>query len=1220
MANPIGAVYLAVLPDLAGFGRETARQLGAPVRQAAAQAGRQASDTLGREGTRAGQTFGSKVSGAARSGLGKLRTVGTAAGAAAGAALAAGVSSALDVQDARATMQAQLGLTRKDAAAAGKAAGSLYAHAYGSSMQEVNGAVTSVIRNMDGMRGASAGALEQTTGRALTLARVMDADVGDVTRSVSQLMRTGLARSAGEAFDLITRGAQAGVDKSGDLLDTVNEYSVQWKKLGLTGPAAMGLLSQAIKAGARDSDVAADALKEFSIRAVDGSKTSAAGFAALGLDARQMTATFAKGGPAAAAGLETVLTRLRAVKDPADRSAAAVALFGTQAEDLGASLLAMDPGKAIAALGTLQGATDQAGRALGETSQARFTAFKRGLQQSVTDAIVNDGLPALSQLQKAGSSLGISPSGLVAAGAAVAGLAVGAKTVAATYGAARTVVSATSTVVSGAGAAWDTLRLRALYAGDAARKGGTMVRAAGTSVAGAGRAVWSTTTSLAAMTAGWVRSGAAATTSAAKQGGAWIANTTRAAWSAAASLGAMAAGYARAGIAATTSAARQLAAAAAAGAVRLAVISWTAAQWLLNAALAANPVGLVVLALVALGAVFVVLWKRSETFRSIVLGAWSAIKAGTDAIWNGGVKAVLLAVWQVISTVARIYIAIYKAIFLAAWWAIKNGAVLAWNVIKAVLTGMWKSISAVARFYIAIYSAIFSAAWKAIKWAASTAWGGIKAVIGGTLNAIRAGFDTSVTAIKRIWGGLKKVAADPVRFVAQTVYQGGIKRVWDALATKVGLPKLPDAPKFATGGVLGGYTPGHDSVMALLSPGEGILRPEAVRYLGAGWVHGINKAARQGQLGGPSRFAGGGIVGTIGHAVGGFIHEGEDLFTRGLVAAARAALNPIVRASESSPLSRTGWGQLITRVPRTAVDGVLGFFAKHESAWMNKLGPGNVVKVAVSQIGQGDRPGTENSNKYNDFWNYGPGTAWCANFVSWVLNKAGAGGRYPGYPSAAVAVYSGAMRKVPRDQARPGDLGFYEGAGRSHINIIERNDHGSLITIGGNEGHYVRRARRNDQSSVGRPKYARGGVVPLAEAASVFGKRDEDRRDRRDPLASLYRQIGPRTAALVSRALSAVRPMATGGIVTRPTLALVGEAGAELVAPLRGGTGDAARALAALPRPGARTPGSSSAGRSAPPPEIRVFIGDRELTDIVRVEIDAADDELSRQLYTRGVA
>lgn len=51
-----------------------------------------------------------------------------------------------------------------------------------------------------------------------------------------------------------------------------------------------------------------------------------------------------------------------------------------------------------------------------------------------------------------------------------------------------------------------------------------------------------------------------------------------------------------------------------------------AAQWLLNAAMLANPFVLIVAAIILLVAAIVLLWKKSETFRTIIKGLWSAIQ------------------------------------------------------------------------------------------------------------------------------------------------------------------------------------------------------------------------------------------------------------------------------------------------------------------------------------------------------------------------------------------------------------------------------------------------------------------------------------------------------------------------------------------------------------------------------------------------------------------
>ncbi|MBI4941854.1 MAG: hypothetical protein HY830_14010 [Actinobacteria bacterium] len=60
----------------------------------------------------------------------------------------------------------------------------------------------------------------------------------------------------------------------------------------------------------------------------------------------------------------------------------------------------------------------------------------------------------------------------------------------------------------------------------------------------------------------------------------------------------------------------------------------TAAQWLLNAAMTANPIGIVIVAVVALVAAVVIAYKKSETFRRIVQGAFRGVLAAASAVWG----------------------------------------------------------------------------------------------------------------------------------------------------------------------------------------------------------------------------------------------------------------------------------------------------------------------------------------------------------------------------------------------------------------------------------------------------------------------------------------------------------------------------------------------------------------------------------------------------------
>ena len=152
------------------------------------------------------------------------------------------------------------------------------------------------------------------------------------------------------------------------------------------------------------------------------------------------------------------------------------------------------------------------------------------------------------------------------------------------------------------------------------------------------------------------------------------------------------------------------------------------------------------------------------------------------------------------------------------------------------------------------------------------------------LDVLKGWFRTTVDNIGRIWDGIKEKTKAPVQFVVDVVYNGGIRKAWNAVAGLVGLDKLKEI-KFATGGILPGYTPGRDPYTFVepstgmrigLSGGEAILRPEATRALGKDWVDNVNSAARKGGAAGVrdrlkhSHFATGGIIDLGNFAGGGF--------------------------------------------------------------------------------------------------------------------------------------------------------------------------------------------------------------------------------------------------------------------------------------------------------------------------------------------------------------
>ncbi|MBO2456561.1 phage tail tape measure protein [Actinomadura violacea] len=322
-----------------------------------------------------------------------------AAGTVVGGVLMKGLEGALEKQDAMAKLKASVGAFGPDASRLGKIAGTLYSHGYGESMGEVTESIQAVIQQLGGMRSASKQDIQAVSASAMDLANIMGEDVGNVIQSVSQMLRTGMASSAKQAFDILTVGIQQGGNKAEDLLDTFNEYSTQFRRLGLDGKTAMALISQGLKAGARDSDQVADAIGQFGELALTGGSSIDAAFKSIGLNSDVMAKKIGKGGSSAKEALAQTLNALRGTKDEQVRLNAATALFGDPGTVMGAALFALDPaGKAASqALGKVSGAADKASKTLHQTASQNLTRFQRTMKTKVTDFMGGQVLPGLTK-------------------------------------------------------------------------------------------------------------------------------------------------------------------------------------------------------------------------------------------------------------------------------------------------------------------------------------------------------------------------------------------------------------------------------------------------------------------------------------------------------------------------------------------------------------------------------------------------------------------------------------------------------------------------------------------------------------------------------------------------------------------------------------------------------------------------------------------------------
>ena len=211
----------------------------------------------------------------------------------------------------------------------------IYGDNFGDGFDDIAESVSKIKQNIDDLDDAD---LVTVTESAYALRDVFGASIEESSRAARDIMQN-FKVSAAEAFDYMARSAQNGLDYSGELLDSISEYSVQFKKFGFSLDDMFNIMEKGAESGAWKLDTVGDAIKELSIGAIDGSDSTKQGFDLVGLSVDDMAQEFGKGGEAARAAFTEAVSALASMMDPIKQDAAGVALFGTMWEDLGKSVV-----------------------------------------------------------------------------------------------------------------------------------------------------------------------------------------------------------------------------------------------------------------------------------------------------------------------------------------------------------------------------------------------------------------------------------------------------------------------------------------------------------------------------------------------------------------------------------------------------------------------------------------------------------------------------------------------------------------------------------------------------------------------------------------------------------------------------------------------------------------------------------------------------------------
>lgn len=195
-----------------------------------------------------------------------LKEAGTAA-TAVGGALTGAVISANSEEKALNSLQAQTGLTTEELSKYESIIGEIYKDNFGESQEDIANTLSKIKQVTDEQDPQK---LKDMAENLYTLEGTFDNfDISETLRGINGLM-TNMGLTADEAFDYIVKGAQNGLNYSGELGDNIAEYSQIWGQAGFDAEQMFSILENGTKNGAYNLDKVNDFVKEFTISLSDG--------------------------------------------------------------------------------------------------------------------------------------------------------------------------------------------------------------------------------------------------------------------------------------------------------------------------------------------------------------------------------------------------------------------------------------------------------------------------------------------------------------------------------------------------------------------------------------------------------------------------------------------------------------------------------------------------------------------------------------------------------------------------------------------------------------------------------------------------------------------------------------------------------------------------------------------------------------------------------------
>lgn len=296
---------------------------------------------------------------------------------------------ATEGEDAMSRFQASVGATDAEMEQYKKNMNDLYKNDYGESMNDVADAMGKVKQQMNETDPSK---LKEMTKNAMTLSDTFDADLNETVRGANSLMMQ-YSMTGQEAFDLIAKGSQEGLNYTDELGDNLAEYAGKFQQAGYSATEYFQLLKNGTQNGAYNLDKVNDAINEVTTRLADG--TIADNLKLYSKDTQKLFKEWQQGGATQKEVIESIVEDIKNCKNEQEAMNMAAEAFGTMAEDGSLKFIT-----SLSSVGTtfsnVKGSMEQVDAVRYDNAKSQLETLGRTLKTDILQPIAMEILPGLN--------------------------------------------------------------------------------------------------------------------------------------------------------------------------------------------------------------------------------------------------------------------------------------------------------------------------------------------------------------------------------------------------------------------------------------------------------------------------------------------------------------------------------------------------------------------------------------------------------------------------------------------------------------------------------------------------------------------------------------------------------------------------------------------------------------------------------------------------------